>query len=165
MDNVRHWTTFDRVKWRRLDDWYRYEISNEGQVRVREGFRNAGLVLTRFWRNGHSEQRGGEGSVPLEETDDYSLCVELWDGTRHTIRRVHTLMAKYWPRVDTPEYWKPTKHKGKITKEDVKQDGRRKLTDAQIEEIKASDLTPTELSRTGKYPVTRRHISKIKNGV
>ena len=39
-----------------------------------------------------------------------------------------------------------------------------KLTDKQIAEIKASPLTPSELHDTGKYPVGRRWISKLKYG-
>lgn len=128
--------------WKTLIENSRYEIDRQGQVRVREGNRNAGHVLRRFRKNG-------------------SLCVEVWRGTKHTTLRLWMLMEKYFPKLTYPRDWKPAERK---REEIEKDDGRVKLTEEQRQEIIDSNLSPTQLARLGKYPVGRRHISRIRNG-
>ena len=69
------------------------------------------------------------------------------------------MMEMYWPDIEYPIDWKI-----RVPDRLPESDKRKKLTDAQIEEIKESHLTPAELHLTGKYPVGRRWISKLKYG-
>jgi hypothetical protein len=130
-------------KWKTLSENRRYEMNPVGSVRVRHGERNGGHVLRRFTKNG-------------------SLCVEVWKGTKHTTLRVWHLMDKYYKDTPYPQDWKP-KPRVKVVVE--KEDGRRKLTEEQRQGIKDSPLSPMQIHRTGEFPVGRRHISRIKNGV
>jgi len=129
-------------KWRTLTENRRYEINPAGVVRVRHTERNGGHVLRRFRKNG-------------------SLCVEVWKGTKHTTLRVWHLMEKYYPDVAYPKDWRPKERKKVVVE---KEDGRRKLTEDEVVEIKALNLSPSQIARLGKYGVGRRHISRIKNG-
>jgi hypothetical protein len=129
-------------QWKTLIENPRYEMNDQGKVRVRVGQRNAGHVLRQFRKNG-------------------SMCVEVWRGTKHTTLRLWMLMEKYWPRIRYPRDWKP---KDRAKQKPDKSDGRVKLTEEQVHEIMESKLTPSQIARTGKYPVGRRHISRIKNG-
>jgi hypothetical protein len=157
MDNgsmdIKNWTEFGVAEWKTVSDWRRYEISTEGQVRVKNTCRNGGYIVKRFWRG------NDKNSESEENTGNRSLCVELWWGTQHTTRRLWKLMEKHWPDIEYPAHWK-IKHRKTLPDGDK----RKKLTDAQIEEIKESHLTPAELHDTGKYPVGRRWISKLKYG-
>lgn len=143
-------------EWKTIEGWPRYELSNRGAVRVKKGEKNSGYILSRFWRD-------EDGKVEPEHTHSThgrkSLCVELWNTESHTTKRLWRLMEIYWPEVQYPEYWK-------IRRNEIRhgEDKRRKLTDRQIIEIKASDMSPSELADLGVYPVGRRWISRIKNG-
>lgn len=80
-------------KWTTLQENPRYELSNQGRVRVREGCRS----IRQPWPYvvvQHSPHRA-------------SAWVELWTGSRHTTRAMHLLMRKYWPGVDYPAEWNP----------------------------------------------------------
>ena len=144
------------VKWRIVQDWNRYEISDKGDVRVRDGCRNAGLVLTRFWKDGEINRI--EGGV--DEDTKGSLCVELWDRSKHTTRRVWRLMANYWPGVGYHESWRKKRIVAKPIKPNNEPDKRFKLTEQQTVEIRQSHLSSGELAKV--YPVSARHIRAIR---
>lgn len=125
--------------WRTVWEFPRYEISDDGIVRVKDDqTKHPGLAINRFYEKG-------------------SLCVEMWKNNRHYIRRIWKLMERYWPRVKYPPEWKATRPEPA-----PKVDRRCKLTPEQRREIAESDKTPTELAHL--YPVGRRYINKLKNG-
>jgi len=94
--------TYPPPKWKTLSEFPRYEISEEGQVRVRE----TGLVLKRLWRDGKPDA-SGKTTRGLSHLDSHgSLCVCLWNGGAYRKRRVWKLLERYWPEVEYPAHWK-----------------------------------------------------------
>lgn len=81
--------------WKTIIENRRYEISDCGRVRVREGYRNKGTCISNIVVQ-YSKHRA-------------SAWVELWSGSRHTTRVIWKLMEKYWPGVDYPDKWKKGK--------------------------------------------------------
>ena len=45
--------TYEPPRWKTVRDWPRYEISEEGQVRVKSGFRAGAYTLLEGWTNGN----------------------------------------------------------------------------------------------------------------
>lgn len=125
--------------WRTIWEFPRYEISDEGEVRVKEDAdKLPGYVLQRHWEKG-------------------SLCVDLYKNNRHYTRRLWKLMERYWPNAEYPQEWKAPKYDPGPSG-----DGRFKLSDEQRKEIKESDLSVSDLSWS--YDVSERHIRRIKYG-
>ncbi len=153
-------------RWRQIYEAPRYEISEEGRVRVRlNQWRNPGRTLDRHW------ERGGRGSHnpkyylkenlnPNLDDPSSSLCVYLYfDRGRHKVRRIWRLMERYWPDTKYPSHWKSGDSPENRSPE---LDRRCKLTWGQRQEIVKSDKAPSELA--GLYPVSRRYISQLKYG-
>lgn len=136
------------VRWVTIREFRDYEISSEGQVRRR----GTEKLLGRIWVHRKDCYRKEIiNDTPSEPIG--SLCVRLRRDGRQYMRRIWRLMDQYLPNVPYPRYWKA----------EVYRDGRRKLTPEQTREIVYSPLSPTELHKSGKYPVGRRYISKLKN--
>ena len=135
------------MSWKTVWEAPKYEISQEGVVRVKRGFPNEGHVMRRYIAQTH----GHPGS----------LCVDLYfnNGKKH--RRVWKLMARYWPDVEYPAEWRSTRNLGP-TKRDPTKDRRIKLNLEQYREVMASPLSSSRLAEI--YPVSSRYIRKIKNG-
>ena len=144
-------------RWKTILSHPRYELSEEGQVRVKSGFSYAGRVLTRFWKDGYTVV--GSCDDPFERVDA-SLCVELHDFPRHTTKRVWRLMEQYWPGVEYPESWRKRRKPAKPVKPNNEPDKRYKLTDQQVTEIRQSLLSSGDLAKI--YPVSARHIRAIR---
>lgn len=87
--NLPGWLDDSRRKWRAMGAWIRYEISNDGLVRVKlDRTRNPGYVLNYYWAKG-------------------SLTVRLQnDEGKERERRLYALMDRYWPSVEYPSQWK-----------------------------------------------------------
>lgn len=151
--------TYPEPLWKTILDWPRYEISQEGQVRVKSGFTYAGRTLTRFWRDGKTTV--GRNSDPHKDHVG-SLCVELHQDGGHTTKRVWKLMERYWPGFHYPSTWKAPKVVAAPVRKDSQPDKRFKLSYEDTLTIKRSPLTPTELAKL--YPVHKRYIRKLKQG-
>jgi hypothetical protein len=157
----------NKVRWRQIYENPRYEISEEGKVRVRMNqWSNPGRVLSRHWEGsgiGSSDKPRtyiAETEKPYLDTTEASLCVYLYfDGGRHKVRRIWRLMERYWPDVEYPAHWKPG---DSLKSRRPELDRRCKLTWEQRQEIINSDKSPSELAKM--YPVGRRYISQLKNG-
>ena len=125
--------------WRTVWEFPRYEISDDGLVRVKEDqSKLPGYVINQHWSKG-------------------SLCVELYKGDEHYERRLWKLMERYWPRVEYPQSWKAPKYDP-----GPDGDGRFKLTAKQRQEIIDSPLKASELEKI--YPVGERWIHRLKKG-
>jgi len=155
------------VRWRQIYENPRYEISEEGQVRVRlNQWRNPGRILARHWECGgigpSDKPRTYVSEKDCPDAPDVasSLCVYFYfDRGRHKVRRIWRLMERYWPTVEYPAQWKS----GDAPKNrNPGQDNRCKLTWEQRQEIINSDKFPSELAKM--YPVGRRYISQLKYG-
>lgn len=150
---------YKEPNWKTIWAYPRYEISEEGQVRVKEGFRNAGRVLNRFWKDRETVKGYLQDTF---EDGPGSLCVELHDFPKHTTRRIWKLMEKYWPDVKYPATWKADRPVAKPAKKNGGPDKRFKLTYEQTLEIKRSPLSSRDLAEM--YPVSRRYIHYLKTG-
>jgi len=146
-------------RWKTIWSHPRYEISEEGQVRVKSGFRNAGYTLKRFWNDGYTTEPASQDAF---ENREGSLCVELHDYPRHTTVRLWKLMETYWPDVEWPSHWRKERKVSPV-KQDNEPDRRFKLTDEQVQEIRESNLPSNKLAEM--YPVCARHIRAIKQKV
>jgi len=151
-------------EWKTLYEWNRYEISEEGQIRVRYDLvnRNGGKVLKRFWRDGSQDAEGKTQRGNAHEDSHGSLCVNLWENHRKTVRRIWKLMEKYWPGKPYPAHWKAERYKASPIKKTGEPDERFQLTPEQRQEIVDSPLNARELSEV--YPVGRRYIHYLKTG-
>jgi len=118
----------------------RYEISNDGLVRVRADENRLPLyVMQPRWTKG-------------------SLCVFLLgaDG-RDKVRRIYRLMEQYWPKA-----WYPSGWQAPVYQPDPRKDRRFKITEVQRQEIMQSGLRPPQLAEL--YPLNERTIRHIKYG-
>ncbi len=151
--------TYAGPEWKTVHDWPRYEISEEGQVRIRAG-RYTGLILKRFWRDGGHNEKAVRGNSHIDCPG--SLCVDISDGERHTMKRIWKLMEKYWPGKHYPKHWKAERYKASPIKKNNTPDERFKLTPEERMKILLSPLSAKELSEI--YPVGRRYIHYIRTG-
>lgn len=149
--------TYPPPKWKTVLSHPRYELSEEGQVRVKMGFSHGGRVLTRFWNDGYTTV--GRSYDQFKKVDA-SLCVELHDFPKHTTKRVWKLMEQYWPGTDYPESWRKKRMVAKPIKPNNEPDKRFKLTEQQTVEIRQSPLSSGLLAIL--YPVSARHIRAIR---
>lgn len=142
-------------RWKTIRSHPRYEISEEGVVRVKAAFRNPLRVLNRFWVT-HNRRHNPCTDAHVDQPG--SLCVELQMDDKHTTRRIWKLMERYWPEIKYPHFWRrvapPPASKPDGT------DGRFKLTARQRLEILASPQSTKELAEM--YGVSQRHVRHIR---
>lgn len=167
------------IEWKTIYENPRYEISEEGQVRVRlDEFLNPGRILKRHW------EYGGIGPSDRSrcfrpELDELgrpnepfgSLCVYLygtWSDSPsgypnpRKVKRIWKLMERYWPGVPYPSVWRSSARLECWKNLEPIVDKRCKLTHDQKMAIIRSSKSPLELSKI--YPVGRRYISQLKHG-